>query len=137
MGQVYQIMSTYEIIKLLGKGGMGEVWLAKDPICDRQIALKKLRQDLRFSPAAHERFMREAKIAAQLSHPSIIPVYTIHDEGKQSFYTMPYVEGQTLKEVLNKTRKDPTFSEGSISNLLRILVHVCPVSYTHLTLPTN
>ncbi|MGH2611582.1 MAG: protein kinase domain-containing protein, partial [Rhabdochlamydiaceae bacterium] len=116
--------------KSLGKGGMGEVFLAEDLLCERKVALKKIREELQKFPSIRSRFLREARIAAQLSHPSIIPIFTISDEPSNSFYTMPYVEGSTLKEIFKDARTSE--QKGAIPHLTRIFVVICQaVAYAH------
>jgi serine/threonine protein kinase len=103
-------LGRYEIVRELGKGAMGIVYLAKDPLIGRLVALKTIR------PSAHaddedtrefqQRFVREAQAAGILNHPSIV---TVHDIGQDepsgmSFIAMEYVEGQNLKEVLAQGR---------------------------------
>lgn len=131
-------IGSYQIVRTLGKGGMGDVFLARDPICRRIIALKRIRTDLSHNKIIQDRFLREAKIAAQLSHPSIIPIYAIYEEGDKSYYTMPYVEGETLKQILRTTREQEKAGEklhpigGSIPALIRIFLTVCQATaYTH------
>ncbi len=109
---------------------MGEVFLARDTICQRVVALKKIREELQKFPSIRHRFLREARIAAELSHPSIISIFSISDEADHSFYTMPYVEGATLKEVLKEARASEKV--GSISHLIRIFLALCQaVAYAH------
>src|SRR5437588_688799 len=101
-------LGRYEIVRELGKGAMGIVYLAKDPLIGRLVALKTIR------PAAHsdddetkefqQRFIREAQAAGILNHPAIV---TVHDIGQDedagaSFIAMEYVEGANLKEVLSQ-----------------------------------
>jgi serine/threonine protein kinase/tetratricopeptide (TPR) repeat protein len=103
-------LGRYEVVRELGKGAMGIVYLAKDPLIGRLVALKTIR------PAAHsdddetkefqQRFLREAQAAGILNHPSIV---TVHDIGQDDasgtmFIAMEYVEGQNLKEVLAQGR---------------------------------
>ncbi|MEO6260273.1 MAG: serine/threonine-protein kinase, partial [Thermoanaerobaculia bacterium] len=103
-------LGRYEVVRELGKGAMGIVYLAKDPLIGRLVALKTIR------PAAHsdddetkefqQRFVREAQAAGILNHPSIV---TVHDIGQDepsgmSFIAMEYVEGQNLKELLSQGR---------------------------------
>src|SRR4051794_12202848 len=103
-------LGRYEVVRELGKGAMGIVYLAKDPLIGRLVALKTIR------PAAHsdddetrefqQRFIREAQAAGILNHPTIV---TVHDIGQDeasgvSFIAMEYVEGQNLKEVLQQGR---------------------------------
>jgi len=132
------MLTSYKIIRSLGKGGMGEVFLAYDPRCDRDVALKRIREDLSHYEGMQKRFLREAKIASGLTHPSIIPIYTISEGEEGIYYTMPYVEGETLKEILKRTRsqekKGMTLHPigGSIPALIRIFLSVCQaVAYAH------
>lgn len=131
-------VGRYQIKSLLGKGGMGEVYLAFDPICGRLVALKKIRDDLLKYSVMRSRFLKEAKIAAQLCHPSIVPVHEIACTNEELFYTMPYVEGQTLKSILRETRKrekqgQPPHPIGvSVTALMRIFLQICEaISYCH------
>ncbi|MBW3672304.1 MAG: protein kinase, partial [Acidobacteria bacterium] len=100
----------YEIIRELGKGAMGIVYLAKDPLIGRLVALKTIRispniddEELR---EFQQRFMREAQAAGILSHPNIVTVHDIgtEEESGNSFIAMEYVEGRNLKEILNQGR---------------------------------
>lgn len=122
-------IGLYQVIKKIGKGGMGEVFLAYDTSCGRRIALKRIRQDLVEHKALHHRFLKEARITSQLNHPGIIPIYSIHAEGNLIYYTMPYVEGETLKQLLRRTRAlegrggHPHF--GTISALIRHFIVIC------------
>ena len=121
-------------IKTIGKGGMGEVILAYDPVCKRNIALKKIRPDLIDNEMIKNRFLKEAKIASRLTHPSIVPIFSIHTDQDGIYYTMPYVEGQMLKEILEEAKDDDSIqnTKGSIPNLIRIFLSVCEaVAYTH------
>src|SRR3989344_3743883 len=71
-------IGSYPILSSLGKGGMGEVFLAKDPVVDRKIAIKRIRPELVQNPTIQSRFLREAHVASVLSHPSIVPILAIH-----------------------------------------------------------
>lgn len=93
----------YTLTGLIGEGGMGEVFFAEDRICQRIVALKKLRKEWIEIPVSRERFILEPKITAKLAHPSIVPIYEIHDEKENVYFTMPYVEGESLKEILDLT----------------------------------
>jgi len=123
-------IGPYEIIQSLGKGGMGEVFLVKDPLCERKLALKKILPELSKYSIIKERFLREARFAAKLSHPCIIPIHTICLE-PEIYYTMPYVEGETLKEIFKNTLENeklglPPHKIGtSIPSLVRIFLSVC------------
>lgn len=131
-------IGPYEILESLGRGGMGEVFLAVDPSCGRKVALKRIRPELQDNPTIRSRFLREAKVAGSLTHPSIIPILAIQVEPPEIYYTMPYVEGETLRQILRATRDqekngEPTHPIGrSIPTLSRIFLQVCEaVAYTH------
>jgi serine/threonine-protein kinase len=131
-------LGNYQILRSIGKGGMGEVFLAYDPICGRRIALKRIRADLPQRTHLYLRFIKEARITSQLTHPSIIPIYAIHDSDNSIYYTMTYVEGENLKEIFKRTRiqekKDLPLDliGGSIPALARIFVSICQaVAYAH------
>lgn len=131
-------IGPYEILKSIGKGGMGEVFLAYDTICGRRIALKRIRTDLQQHTYLYDRFLKEARITSQLTHPSIIPIYAIHEENQIIYYTMPFVEGENLKQILRRTRQQEKKGEkldhigGSIPSLMRILLNICQaVAYAH------
>ncbi len=117
---------------------MGEVFLANDPLCKRQVALKQIRKELKDHPIIKERFLREARVAAQLTHPSIIPIFSIDPNPEKTYYTMPYVEGETLKQILKQSYEEERKGEvhhpigSSISALTRIFLSVCEaIAYTH------
>lgn len=135
--QVQFSIGTYKIIESIGKGGMGEVFLAYDTSCGRRIALKRIREDLLQHRQVHNRFLKEAHITSQLTHPAIIPIYSIHVEPKQTYYTMPFVEGETLKLVLKAARKNDkqglkAGQTSSIPSLMRIFLSICQaVGYAH------
>src|SRR5262245_17682121 len=92
-------VSHYQIIRLLGKGGMGEVFLARDTRLDRQVALKLMSAELANDPNQRLRFETEAKAASGLNHPNIC---TVHEVGESAdtrpFIVMEYIEGETLEK---------------------------------------
>lgn len=97
-----KINDRYEIIKSIGEGGMANVYLAKDTILDRQVAVKVLRGDLSTDEKFIRRFQREALSVSNLSHPNIVEVYDVGEEDGQYYIVMEYIEGKTLKQLLNK-----------------------------------
>ena len=94
------LAGEYSIQRELGRGGMGVVYLARDVQLDRDVAIKVLPAHLARTPAARERFVREARMAAGLSHPHIVPIHRVGEAGGFVFFVMSYVEGETLGERL-------------------------------------
>lgn len=97
---VSQSISHYRIIRKLGAGGMGEVYLAEDTKLDRKVALKILPPDVAANEGRMRRFVLEAKAAAALSHPNIAHIYEIGETNDIPFIAMEYVEGETLREKI-------------------------------------
>jgi serine/threonine protein kinase len=138
LSEIIDTLGPYKLLKSIGKGGMGEVFLAYDTICGRKIALKKIRSDLANFPQIHKRFLHEARVTSQLMHPAIIPIYSIHTEEPSIYYSMPYVEGETLKQILKRAkeneRKHPQSKkhQDSIPYLIRHFLQICQaVAYSH------
>jgi serine/threonine-protein kinase len=97
----------YEMMEKLGEGGMGEVWLARDTRLDREVAIKVLSPEVAADPERLERFRREAKAVAALNHPNIITIHSVEEENDVPFFTMEYVEGETLSRIIPKEGLDP------------------------------
>ncbi len=95
-----QFVGHYQILSLLGSGGMGDVYLAKDSKLNRSVALKTLPPILAEHPDHLRRFENEAQAAAALNHPNVATVYSVEEAGKHRFITMEYVEGKTLDEFI-------------------------------------
>ncbi|MBK6489410.1 MAG: serine/threonine protein kinase [Gemmatimonadetes bacterium] len=92
------LSGRYAIDRELGRGGMGVVYLARDIALDRFVALKVLPPELASRPASRERFLREARTAAQLSHPNIVPVFHADAIEAHVFFAMAFVDGENLAE---------------------------------------
>ncbi len=97
-----KINERYEIIKTIGEGGMANVYLANDTILDRKVAIKVLRGDLSNDEKFIRRFKREALSVSNLSHPNIVEVYDVGEEEGNYYIVMEYIEGKTLKQLLQK-----------------------------------
>ena len=114
----------YEILKSVGFGGMAEVYLAKDVLLDRRIAIKVLRKKFLDSKAQLDQFKREARSAARLIHPSIVTIYDVCDEGDISYILMEYVEGVSLKAFEEQNgRMDPALAVALTAQLASALDH--------------
>ena len=106
----------YSFVRELGRGGMGVVYLAREVELDRLVALKVLPPSLAEKRDLRDRFLREARLAASLSHPHIVPIYRVGELGGFAFIAMAYVEGETLGERL---RARGPLSPTSAARVLR------------------
>ncbi len=100
-------ISHYKIIEKLGEGGTGVVYLTDDLKLERKVAIKFLPEHLTKDKENVERFEREAKAAASLNHPNIVTIHEIDEEDDQTFIVMEYVEGKSLREMLNTPLRPP------------------------------
>ncbi len=98
----HMINERYQVIKMIGEGGMANVYLAHDTILDRDVAVKVLRGDLADDEKFVRRFQREAIAASSLSHPNIVEMYDVGEDDGKYFIVMEYIEGQTLKSLIKK-----------------------------------
>jgi serine/threonine protein kinase/dienelactone hydrolase len=112
-----ELAGKYKIIDIIGKGGMGIVYKAEDIRLKRKVALKFLPPELTKDKEAKERFVLEAQAAAALSHPNICTIHEIDEEEGKSFIAMEYVEGESLK---NKIDKGPIASEEAVDIAIQV-----------------
>src|SRR5437660_3594023 len=110
-------LSHYRILSKIGAGGMGEVYLAEDTKLDRKVALKILPAEVASNRERMERFIREAKSAAALSHPNIAQIFEIGEHDSTHYIAMEYIEGVTLRDKIHRERTE-------LRKLLRYLQHV-------------
>ncbi|MCR5450976.1 MAG: Stk1 family PASTA domain-containing Ser/Thr kinase [Solobacterium sp.] len=99
-GRKNMIANRYEVFKHIGQGGMADVFLAVDTILNRQVAIKILRSELSTDAVSVLRFEREAQAATALTHPNIVDIYDVGDYKGHHYIVMEYVEGKTLKQVI-------------------------------------
>ncbi|MBZ0263489.1 serine/threonine protein kinase, partial [bacterium] len=96
------MITGYEIDRKLGSGGMGEVYLAHYFKLDRTVAIKVLASNLSDDPSIRARFQNEAKLMAKLSHPNIVQLYDILEDGQNLALVMEYIEGRTLDTIIGQ-----------------------------------
>ena len=118
--------NRYQLQQKIGTGGMATVYLTRDLMLERPVAVKLLKPDLSTNPAFRKRFQQEARAAANLSHPNIV---TVHDFGFHKgrlFIVMEYVPGQNLKEIIRETGR------FSIEEALPLVIQACAgIGYAH------
>ena len=120
------VAGRYSIDHELGRGGMGVVYLAREVHLDRLVAIKLLPPEKSALPTLHDRFLREARLAAKLSHPHIIPIHSVEEVDGFVFYVMSYVDGETLAQRV-RSRGPLSASDGT-----RVLREVAwALAYSH------
>ena len=113
-----QRLGDFEIVREVGRGGMGVVYEARQTSLNRKVALKVLSGGLGLTPQAVARFRREAEAAAKLHHTNIVPIYAIGEADSTHYYAMELVEGPSLNVVIHQLRSEPRASaraDGSVS----------------------
>ncbi len=122
----------YTIGAELGAGGMATVFRATEIALEREVAIKVMSMEVASTPGAVERFRREARVAAALSHPHIVPIYAIGEDPKLAFFAMKYIEGRGLDSIL---KKDPMQSVEmvvkTIATVGRALAHAHEKGVVH------
>src|SRR3954469_9000111 len=105
-GEFFELQTAlageYSLERELGRGGMGVVYLAREVQLDRLLAIKVLPANLARTAESRERFIREARTAAGLSHPHIVPIHRVGEADGFVFFVMSYVEGETLGDRLRR-----------------------------------
>jgi serine/threonine protein kinase/Tfp pilus assembly protein PilF len=110
--------NRFKLLKILGKGGMGEIYLAEDLKLKRKVAVKKISSEAISGSSAKARFLREAQTASQLEHANICTIYEIFEEDENDYIVMQYVEGITLGHIIKMKRL-------GIGEILDIAVQIC------------
>ncbi|MEO7512151.1 MAG: serine/threonine-protein kinase, partial [Gemmatimonadaceae bacterium] len=120
------LTGQYRLEREIGRGGMGIVYLARDLKLDREVAIKTLPHDLATDALIRERFLREARTAAALSHPNIVPVHRADELGPFVFFVMGYVNGQSIAQRVREQGPYPP------ARLMPILLDVASaLGYAH------
>jgi predicted Ser/Thr protein kinase len=127
LARVEQVLAqTFELDREIGRGGMGIVYLARDRRLKRPVAIKVLPPELSFRSDIRSRFLREAETAAQLSHPNIVPIFTVDEREGLVFFVMAYVDGDTLAKRLSGNTRVP------VPEARRLLTEVASaLAYAH------
>lgn len=102
-----ETLHNYEILRQLGEGGMGEVWLAREIHLDREVAIKCLNPRLTSDPEFAARFLREARIQAKLTHTNIVALYNYFTQDETHYMVLEYARGITLRELISRTGPIP------------------------------
>ncbi|HEV7502199.1 MAG TPA: serine/threonine-protein kinase, partial [Vicinamibacteria bacterium] len=113
-----ETIGKYQVEKVLGRGGMGTVYQARDPATDRTVALKTMTPGLADAPESKARFLREAEAAGALHHPNIVTVYESGDDRGQPYIAMELVEGEDLEHLIQ--RREPLSVEWKIDVLRQV-----------------
>lgn len=118
-----RISGRYQILRVIGGGGMANVYLAEDIILDREVAIKILRFDYANDNEFIRRFRREAQSASSLDHPNIVSIYDLGEEDDIYYIVMEYVEGMTLKEYI--TANGPLHPKEALNIMEQIVSAIC------------
>jgi serine/threonine protein kinase len=147
VGEAVLTQSSYRIVRLHARGGLGEVLVAKDEELGREVALKRIQPAQNHAPERRRRFLREAELTSRLEHPGIVPVYGLgRDAGGRSCYAMRLIRGESLREAIDRCHSSPpaertdsprrdrprASSAFELRQLLTRFVGVCnAVAYAH------
>jgi len=122
------VEGKYKVERMLGKGGMGAVFLAHDLTFEREVAIKVLPPDISMDEHIVKRFQQEAKTSAKLDHTNIIPIYRVESEGGLNYFVMKYIAGTSLEDVLDQKQPPPL----TIDYIQRVLWEAaCALGHAH------
>lgn len=125
-----KLANRYEIRELIGAGGMGAVYRAFDPNRDKEIAIKVLLPHLLNNERARERFLQEARLSSEMSHPNIVTVFDVQQEDSTCFLTMELLKGQSLREQMQqRLQAGQTYSIQETSHIAEALCDA--LAYAH------
>ena len=132
-----ETLARYMLTRVHAQGGIGEVWLGHDLTLDRNVAIKRIREDVDRADSTRKRFLREGKLTGRLQHPNIPPVYVVGGDapGEEPFYAMRFINGQTLSLLITNAHKQSDNGRlplPALNRMLNIFLNVCDaVSYAH------
>ena len=112
------VIGKYQVTRRLAQGGMGTLYLARDPLLDRPVAIKVIRGDFN-DPALRERFAQEAQAVSRLRHPNIVTIFEYGEFDGQPFLAMEYIEGETVRAIIQ--RQEPL----SLARKLQMIDEIC------------
>src|SRR5256886_15284344 len=118
----------YVLARGLGRGGMGDVSRGREPRVARRVAIKVLRPDRAMQPAARERFLREARTAAGLSHPNIVPIFAVDEVDDFVFFVMAYVDGESLGQ---RIRTRGPLPPAEVARVLKQVARALAYAHDH------
>jgi Protein kinase domain len=119
-------IGKYQILERIGRGGMGIVYKARDPLLDRVVALKVIANDIDVTEEIRARFFREAQACARLNHPNIVTVYDMGEEEGQLFIVMEFLEGRELRQLIAARQS------LLVEDKLAVMIQVCEgLQYAH------
>lgn len=128
--------SRWTLLNQLTSGGIGEIWIARDELLGRQVAVKRLKRQTATKPSIQRRFLHEARITAQLNHPGIVDIFDLVENGPRSYYAMSLIHGRTLLEELqqfHRSRRSSRFHvRAKLTELLRHWISVTrTIAFAH------
>src|SRR5262245_14729436 len=120
-------IGKYHILERVGRGGMGMIYKAHDPMLDRLVALKVISSEIEVTDELRARFYREAQACARLSHPNIVTVYDMGEDAGRLFIVMEFLEGEELRQSINQRKS------MALEDKLSVMLQVCDgLHYAHL-----
>jgi len=135
------LQDGFDVLRPLGQGGMGAVYLARERALDRLVAVKVLRSDLSADSKGVERFLQEARVAARLRHPGIISIHAVGSRNGLHYFTMDYLDGRTLDAVVKGESPpglDPARARAIVADVARAVGHAHRHDIVHRDLkPSN
>src|SRR5436853_4214562 len=126
MAQIPKMIGRYDIINLVGRGGMGLLYKGRDPKLERDVAVKVMLVDFSVDPTAHERFQREAKAVARLQHRNVVTIHELGEADGAPYIVMEFLSGQDLENIMTGVKP------MSLVDKLDVAIQLCEgLGYAH------